>query len=188
LTGSYHQQHHDALEWTNTTLREIQGDPRFADYTISTTGHSLGGGHAQVMADTFGLDGISLDAPQASAILESEGYEQQLQELGITAREAGNFINFNESGSLVSNVPFREYTGRESTLELRPDGLQITSIGGLLFPATRPFAVLLGGYDLANQHSSANFAAHFSVEHDPEFIDGYHFVSGEGFERKGVTS
>jgi putative lipase involved disintegration of autophagic bodies len=41
-------------------------DDKTANQTFSVTGHSLGGGIAQVIAYTFGLNGVTLDAPGAN--------------------------------------------------------------------------------------------------------------------------
>jgi putative lipase involved disintegration of autophagic bodies len=37
--------------------------------------HSLGGGIAQIIAYTFGLNGVTLDAPGASAIVANKEYQ-----------------------------------------------------------------------------------------------------------------
>jgi putative lipase involved disintegration of autophagic bodies len=49
-----------------------------ANQTFSVTGHSLGGGIAQVIAYTFGLNGVTLDAPGANAIISSRKYQAHL--------------------------------------------------------------------------------------------------------------
>ena len=75
-TGREHQQFIDALEFSQSISLgyETQG------YNITVTGHSLGGGLAQLVADVFGWDGVTFEAhrrqlkPRWSYIAKSVGF------------------------------------------------------------------------------------------------------------------
>ena len=45
-----------------------------ANYTYSTTGHSKGGGIAQVLAHTFGTQGTALDPAPGGAVVDCHDY------------------------------------------------------------------------------------------------------------------
>jgi hypothetical protein len=61
-TGDEHQQFVDALEFAKNVQDTYQG----LGVDISVTGHSLGGGLAQLAADTFGWGGVTFEAPGMS--------------------------------------------------------------------------------------------------------------------------
>lgn len=58
--GWEHQQFADALEFANLVKNTYGENPTV---TITVTGHSLGGGLAQLAADVFGWGGETFDAP-----------------------------------------------------------------------------------------------------------------------------
>jgi dienelactone hydrolase len=60
--GEEHPQFVDALAFAQQVNREFGGQ----NQAISVTGHSLGGGLAQLAADTFGWAGVTFEAPGMS--------------------------------------------------------------------------------------------------------------------------
>jgi surfactin synthase thioesterase subunit len=78
ITGGLSEQFQQALTYAAKTIdaaAKNSGHTHSADKTFSVTGHSLGGGIAQAIAYTFGLNGVTLDAPGASAIVASKEYQ-----------------------------------------------------------------------------------------------------------------
>lgn len=80
-TGSWNQQFTDAAAFT----ARVKAIPDVASklsqqggggYTLLVTGHSLGGGIAQLMGKMFGADGASYDAPGANAVANSAEFLQ----------------------------------------------------------------------------------------------------------------
>ncbi|VVH65584.1 hypothetical protein BSPLISOX_1447, partial [uncultured Gammaproteobacteria bacterium] len=72
ITGGLSEQFQQALTYAAQTIdaaAKNSEDTKTANKTFSVTGHSLGGGIAQAIAYTFGLNGVTLDAPGASAIV-----------------------------------------------------------------------------------------------------------------------
>ena len=101
FTGTLHPQVQSAIEYVDRFLY----DHRTQDLAYSTTGHSKGGGIAQIIAHTFGLDGTALDPAPAGAVVESPAYAALVAELGIDPPgipEYG-FTNYVERGSLVGD-------------------------------------------------------------------------------------
>ncbi|VVM19425.1 hypothetical protein BSPWISOXPB_3621 [uncultured Gammaproteobacteria bacterium] len=77
ITGGLSEQFQQALTYAAKTIDAAAKNSKTltADKTFSVTGHSLGGGIAQAIAYTFGLNGVTLDAPGASAIVASKEYQ-----------------------------------------------------------------------------------------------------------------
>ena len=99
FSGTLHPQVDAAIRYVN----EFRSDPNHSNFVYSTTGHSKGGGIAQILAHTFGLQGTALDPVAGGAVVESPGYVALVAELGIDPPgipEHG-FTNSMENGSLV---------------------------------------------------------------------------------------
>ncbi|MBA5249026.1 MAG: lipase family protein, partial [Gammaproteobacteria bacterium] len=116
-------------------------DGRNQNPTFSVTGHSLGGGIAQVLAYTFGLNGTALDAPGAGAIVADSAYQTYVTTLKQTYPDAfanssntpsvgTNFTNIREQGSIVSSVG--THLGHSKDLEIDEVGDTQTIIGMLI--------------------------------------------------------
>lgn len=108
-TGSWNPQFDEAAKFT----AEIKSDPRVAPlleknggYTLLTTGHSLGGGIAQLMGKMFDAGGASFDAPGASVVANSTGYAAaQARYAGDSSGQIGaSFFNYVSQGSAISSV------------------------------------------------------------------------------------
>ena len=109
-------QFREALRFAAETISESQAlDVRDNSITtFSVTGHSLGGGEAQLISYVFGLGGMSLDAPGAQGLVNSPGFSQYMDQLRAEfptvvppASEFGvppSFINVVENGSLISEI------------------------------------------------------------------------------------
>ncbi|VVH62498.1 lipase family protein, partial [bacterium endosymbiont of Bathymodiolus sp. 5 South] len=118
ITGGLSEQFQQALTYaaqTIDTAAKNSEDTKTANKTFSVTGHSLGGGIAQAIAYTFGLNGVTLDAPGASAIVASkeyqvfiaslkEKYPNAFNNIEDTPNVGEHFINIREKCSLVSSI------------------------------------------------------------------------------------
>lgn len=125
----------EAVKFTNDFM--LDSAQRGLSYNYSTTGHSKGGGFAQILSDAFGFPGTTLDAVPASSVINSDSYREFLLNEKIQPQGApeGKFINIFEMGSLVSdgaNV-IKDFIGE--TLELN----------------------MVHKFGIINQHSSKNF-------------------------------
>lgn len=116
-TGHWNQQFQEAVD----LVRQIQsGEVPEIPFPIDTnqllvTGHSLGGGIAQLMAEAFNLRGASFDAPGTSAVARANDFQafrlmREMQEAEIRQDDAGftasvsQFINYVSEGSAISSV------------------------------------------------------------------------------------
>ena len=73
VTGELSEQFQQALTYAAKTIDasvKSSGQNQIEPSTFSVTGHSLGGGIAQIIAYTFGLNGVALDAPGAVLLLQ----------------------------------------------------------------------------------------------------------------------
>ena len=120
LTGQWNEQFQEAVK----LIADLRRDNRGAHITL--TGHSLGGGIAQVLAKMFRLDAMSFDAPGAEAITRSAGYRKAEQEYaqGLQQQEPGHIVNYVSRRSLVSSVG----THIGEKLPLEPLGASVSSI------------------------------------------------------------
>ena len=143
LTGSLSGQFKEALTYAAQTIDASvkNSDGRNQNPTFSVTGHSLGGGIAQVLAYTFGLNGTTLDAPGAGAIVADSAYQTYVTTLKQTYPDAfanssntpsvgTNFTNIREQGSIVSSVG--THLGHSKDLEIDEVGDTQTIIGMLI--------------------------------------------------------
>ena len=109
LTGHADGQIKNAILAGQAVNALVEGpDAKYAGYHVSVTGHSLGGEYAQVVAATYGWDGIGFDGPGGGAIIDGNGYKAFVKRHGITpVGHAGHFVAVNSEpdgiygGSLV---------------------------------------------------------------------------------------
>ncbi|VVH51375.1 hypothetical protein BPUTSESOX_254, partial [uncultured Gammaproteobacteria bacterium] len=118
ITGGLSEQFQQALTYAAQTIdAAVKNSERAdtADKTFSVTGHSLGGGIAQIIAYTFGLNGTTLDAPGANSIIADSDYQVFIASLkqkypdafnnvGNMPDTGENFTNIVEQGSIVSSI------------------------------------------------------------------------------------
>jgi Ca2+-binding RTX toxin-like protein/LysM repeat protein len=170
--GSLGKQFAEALEYAASTIdsavKAAEEDEGTAPTTFSVTGHSLGGGIAQLIAHTFGLDGLSLDAPGASNIVEGSGYQEFVAELkakypdafanvGDSPQTDPGFTNINEEGSVVNTVG-GDHLGPEQNV-IAVDAVESlinaepsTIAPLLLVPFLRSAILLAAARDIVNNH------------------------------------
>lgn len=105
--GGEHPQFVAALEFANQ-IRRAYGDSATA---ITVTGHSLGGGLAQLAADVFGFGGVTFDAPGMEQLTEGAAAEQFTEFLTANDLSFDNvpsdpavFSNLTVAGSVISSV------------------------------------------------------------------------------------
>jgi len=165
-SSAYHQQFRDGLEYANQiNLLATEQRSDYEGYKVTTVGHSLGGGIAQIYSHTFGWEGYSWDAPQASHVIQSEGYQAQLTALGLTAKGVSDkFVNYTENGSIVSELPVgdAEFLGNEQEVD------HSSNLSVLLGPFIHTYL----------QHRATQALSYFNTEQDTWVIDGYHYVGG----------
>ncbi len=161
----YHPQFHDNLKYANDIRQLVATDSTYQDYRVITVGHSLGGGLAQTLTHVFGWHGITWDAPKASLVVRQPGFQKQLIDYGLTPKGAADtFINYTESGSLVSALPpaYGDFIGQRYEVDHTSD-----------------FTLLLGLPAHAYlQHRADNSIDYFLSEQDANVIDGWHYVGG----------
>lgn len=133
LFRQWNSQFELAAELINRVRAEVRGA------VIHVTGHSLGGGIAQIIAKMFNLSGASFDAPGAGAVTNTQGYlEAKAKYAGDVPEGQGSesFVNYLSDGSLISSV------GRHvgETEVLSPTGASFSSVTIVSF-----FTLFVGG-------------------------------------------
>uniref|UniRef100_UPI0034DE183A cadherin-like domain-containing protein n=1 Tax=Candidatus Thiodubiliella endoseptemdiera TaxID=2738886 RepID=UPI0034DE183A len=164
LTGSLSEQFQQALTHVAQTIDAAvkNSDGASQTDTFSVTGHSLGGGLAQVVAYTFGLNGVAIDAPGAGAIVANndyqvfisslrESYPDAFTEVADTPSVGANFTNISEQGSAVSSI------GTHLGVEVKIDAVSDiqTNVGLFLMrhPTTFSLGLALTADGLIDNHS-----------------------------------
>lgn len=151
-TGSWNPQFDEAAKFT----AEIKSDLRVAPlleknggYNLLTTGHSLGGGIAQVMGKMFDTDGATFDAPGASVIVSSAGYAAaQARYAGDSGGQIGSkFFNYVSQGSAISSVG--THLGQDQSLVNLADASAAPLLVGVLGAMTGGAALGLLGLGAA---------------------------------------
>lgn len=107
--GSWSQQFTEAAQFTNA----VRADTSIASlisaqggYQMLTTGHSLGGGIAQVIGQMFGLGGSTFEAPGAASVVTNTQFATVKSQYasGIGGQIGGDFINYRAEGSIISGT------------------------------------------------------------------------------------
>ena len=146
-TGSWNPQFEAAAEFT----ARVKHDPDVASklkgggYTLLTTGHSLGGGIAQLMGKMFDAGGASFDAPGASVVANSTGYAAaQARYAGDSSGQIGaSFFNYVSQGSAISSVG--THLGQDQSLVNLADPSAAPLLVGVLGAMTGGAALSLLG-------------------------------------------
>jgi pimeloyl-ACP methyl ester carboxylesterase len=134
VTGALEGQAKQVLEYAAKMIdaanKAIRRD-KLITTTFSTTGHSLGGGLAQLVAYTFNINGMALDAPGAQAIANNQDYGEYIEKLkqqypdafsNVAEPAVGeNFVNINERGSVIPL--FGQHLGQEIAINAVPNEL-----------------------------------------------------------------
>jgi len=139
------QQIFDAIAY----VENIKANNDGAD--ISFTGHSLGGGIAQVLAAIYGGEALAFDAPGAMAIINDASFLSEIVAMGLTLNIAdSNVLNIVEEGSFVSGIG--EHFG---------DIYSVNTQANILSPHLKSiWPVVVGAAELADvldQHSMGSF-------------------------------
>ena len=144
-----------------TFERDIQARDPNATFTV--TGHSLGGGLAQLVSAQFDLGGVTVDALGAARLTGLS----ELNSAGFTFPFAGTTAldNYLVTRSVVPGLS-SSYIGRTNPIDIEG---QVSIIPILLGFAANPLAglaLLFGqvGRDLIASHSSANIYAYFQSQ------------------------
>lgn len=126
LSGSWTGQYEEAAK----LVSKIQNE--FLDFSITVTGHSLGGGIAQLMAAMYKLEGASFEAPGAKDITKTEGFRiaQQKYAGPSISDEPKNFINYTAKGSSISSVG--THVGEEIVIDPFSGNARITNAISIL--------------------------------------------------------
>lgn len=105
---------------------------------IQVTGHSLGGGIAQIVAKMFNLSGASFEAPGANGVTNTLGYLEAKTKYARDIPEgqgSPGFVNYLSKGSLISSVG----THVGETIVLSPAGNSFSA--GTIMPTFALFFV-----------------------------------------------
>lgn len=143
---------------------------------VFTTGHSLGGAQAQIVAQAFGLDGSTIDPGAAGRIVNTAEFKAamlalQLPENGIGA--AASFTNHLVAGSLVSSAT-GAHVGSSSYLPsigFNGEQAMTSFLLGLLNPAAG-FAYAVGVDQFGNKHPSIQASQALNLLAGNEFEQG----------------
>lgn len=158
-----HPQFVAALEFAdqiNNTYGEWPGT------IITTTGHSLGGGLAQLAADVFGFGGVTFDAPGMEQLTEGAAAAQFTAFLTANALSFGNvpsdpavFSNLTVAGSVISSVGMH-IGARPAPVQVENGTLNVIELmaawgvsGGIAAP------MLMLAMNQLDRHSMANIYA-----------------------------
>lgn len=99
--AAWNSQFTDALEFA----KDIKN--KYPNEAMSVTGHSLGGGLAQVVSKAYGLHGVTFDPAGAANIVKSDSYHNWTQSHGLGENGKGmpaNFHNYLVAKSAVSHA------------------------------------------------------------------------------------
>jgi hypothetical protein len=142
VSNGWRQQFSDAADFVNKVKLEMR-DQGISGAPI-VTGHSLGGGIAQVMGKMFGLNGAAFDAPGAAGVTQSAGFAQTAAQYGQSTGNqiGGDFTNYNSQGSLISAAG-SQIGHSQSLVSLTDPSLAPLLIGGLSMLGG-PFLAMLG--------------------------------------------
>ena len=148
VVGAWHQQFSDAAKFVADVKLEMLADGISGSPIV--TGHSLGGGIAQVLGKMFGLDGAAFDAPGGSGVTQSAGFAQTAAQYGQSAGSqiGGDFINYNSQGSVISAAG-SQIGGRQSLVSLTDPSAAPLAIGALSMLGG-PFLALFGFSAVSN--------------------------------------
>lgn len=168
--GGYHPQFRMAVEYVNEVMQLAKEDAGVNNIVI--TGHSLGGGIAQVLSHTFHLSGATFDAPASNAIVSHPEYSRHLRKLGLKEQGIGpQFTNYTEHGSLFSGIVRSGYLGREVQLDLSEESMKVAGLGAFFMQhyLIKVVGTLLLVFDQLGpdgQHSLGKFARNFSEQNN----------------------
>lgn len=115
ITGELDPQFKEALEYVAKVIdqaykSQLAGGFSVEPPTFTVSGHSLGGGIAQMISYVFGIPGISLDAPGVSKVVanpEFQAYVAELRErygpevVPPVSKVHEAFTNYNEDGAIT---------------------------------------------------------------------------------------
>ena len=101
--AAWDSQFKDALEFAKSIKEQ------YPNKAISVTGHSLGGGLAQVASQAYGFHGITFDPAGAENIVRSSQFKEWTQSNGLGANGKGVPSNFHNY--LVAKSPISHQSG-----------------------------------------------------------------------------
>lgn len=113
-TRDWDPQFADALGYAQGILALTKPGGPYAGYTISVTGHSLGGGLAELTAQMYGFDGRTFDAPPLGNVGVAGEFADWAKRHGLPPKGAGvgdDFTNYFVNGSILRYAGM-EYPGK----------------------------------------------------------------------------
>ncbi|WP_353573201.1 hypothetical protein [Candidatus Albibeggiatoa sp. nov. BB20] len=137
LFGAIPEQYENALSATEELLPYIQQ----TGYSLAIAGHSLGGGIAQYIANSFNLPAITFNSAPISEEVENDSFARKYPE-GYTGEYPTPFIY---------NLVFRKEGGWWSSYDIIADSYSSANSGGLL--GTSFSLITEEGVDLLELHS-----------------------------------
>ena len=107
IDGGIDNQITESILKTNEAIEYLALKYEITPGDITVTGHSLGGGIAQINASIHGFSGSTQDAPESSQITESAEFIDFIDKNKIQidpSAKGANFVNHTEQGSVVSDI------------------------------------------------------------------------------------
>lgn len=113
----------DALKYTQAILDLTKPGGPYAGYSVQVTGHSLGGGLAQLAGQMYGLNGRTFDAPPLGNVGVAGEFVDWARGHGLPAKGKGvdpDFMNYfvNESPLRLAGI---HYPGRSMNISGQPE-------------------------------------------------------------------
>ncbi|MFW2439267.1 MAG: tandem-95 repeat protein [Arenicellales bacterium] len=164
ISGDLDPQFHQALEYAAKTIDDAYKEAdrlRISRPDFSVSGHSLGGGMAQMISYVFGIPGISLDSPGVSNVINNSEFKQFVD--GLREKYGSDvipdaseinpeFINYIEKGSEVSGSSLTgDHLGKNNIVEFNNVSDLDTIVGKILINIDGPsrvfgLAMIVDGY------------------------------------------
>ena len=103
VTGGWSQQFTDAAKFTADVQNFV--DRNYLGAKLLTTGHSLGDGIGQIMAQMFSLDGVGYEGPGSAKVVQNAQYAAvKAQYAPDTTGLIGAYTTYRAGGSVISGT------------------------------------------------------------------------------------
>ncbi|MDT8388715.1 MAG: calcium-binding protein [Thiogranum sp.] len=158
---SDHPQFLDALEFglrVKQQVDQLSLSLSGTEFNVTVTGHSLGGGLAQLTADVFGWGGMTFEAPGVGQLTDNSAFDDFLVTNGLSFGQVGDLTNYVVSNSLISSVGIHIGT-TQPPIDIEGDGLNVVALMAAMriMPAPAALMVALAESQLAGHSIAATY-------------------------------
>lgn len=91
----------DAVCFAETVQNVVEDNENYETYQVNVAGYSLGGTLSEVLGETFGWAGVSIDGSGGREIVASPHYAVMLSERGIAIKGSPGHVAINTDATLV---------------------------------------------------------------------------------------